>query len=239
LLERLEQETRRLPVPGHALINQLVQQATPAELGGKLSHVVADRLRISRGEANRRVAEAADLGPRQALTGEPLAPRLPATAAAQRAGEAGAGQVRVIRRFLDDLPCWVDAATREQAEADLVSLAAQYRPEQVREWADLIAYYLNPDGTYTDEERARRRGLTLGKQGVDGMSELRGWLTPEARATVEAVLAKTAAPGMCNPGDDAPVVDGPPDEEAKRRDTRSPAQRNHDGLNTGCYLWHT
>ena len=35
------------------------------------------------------------------------------------------------------------------------------------------------------EERARRRGLTLGKQGVDGMSQLRGWLTPEARATVD------------------------------------------------------
>ena len=54
LLERLEQEVRRLPVPGHALINQLVQQATPAELGGKLSHALADRLRITRGEANRR-----------------------------------------------------------------------------------------------------------------------------------------------------------------------------------------
>jgi hypothetical protein len=125
----------------------------------------------------------------------------------------------------------VDTATRERAEADLAKLATQYRPEQVGEWADLIAYYLNPDGTYTDEERARRRGLTLGKQGVDGMSLLRGWLTPEARATVEAVLAKTAAPGMCNPGDDTPVVDDPPDDQAKRRDTRSAAQRNHDGLN--------
>ncbi|OBG18752.1 DUF222 domain-containing protein [Mycobacterium sp. 852002-51057_SCH5723018] len=47
LLERLEHETRRLPVPGHALINQLVQQATPAELGGRLPHVLADRLRIT------------------------------------------------------------------------------------------------------------------------------------------------------------------------------------------------
>ena len=41
---------------------------------------------------------------------------------------------------------------------------------------------MNPDGTYTDADRARRRGLTLGKQGPDGMSQLRGWLTPEARA---------------------------------------------------------
>ena len=69
MLERLETVARRLPVPGHSVINQLVQQATPQELGGKLSHALADRLRISRGEANRRVAEAADLGPPYSATG--------------------------------------------------------------------------------------------------------------------------------------------------------------------------
>jgi DNA-binding GntR family transcriptional regulator len=54
MLERLEKVARRLPAPGHGLINQLVAQATPAELGGKLPHVVADRLRITRSEAARR-----------------------------------------------------------------------------------------------------------------------------------------------------------------------------------------
>ena len=63
-LERLEQETRRLRVPGHELINQIAEQSDSTELGGKLSHVLADRLRITRGEAGRRIAEAADLGPR-------------------------------------------------------------------------------------------------------------------------------------------------------------------------------
>ena len=65
------------------------------------------------------------------------------------------------------------------------------------------------------------------------MSAVRGWLTPEARATWEAVLAKLAAPGMCNPDDDTPVVDGAPPEEAVQRDTRTAPQRNHDGLNAG------
>ncbi|WP_156371919.1 DUF222 domain-containing protein, partial [Mycobacterium sp. UM_11] len=82
-------------------------------------------------------------------------------------------------------------------------------------------------------ERARRRGLTLGKQGPDGMSELRGLLTPELRATLEAVLAKLAAPGMCNPLDDMPCVDGTPSQEAIDHDGRSAAQRNHDGLTAG------
>jgi hypothetical protein len=72
--------------------------------------------------------------------------------------------------------------------------------------------------------------LTLGKQQADGMSELRGWVSPELRAALEAMLAKLAAPGMCNPDDDTAVVDGAAPQEAIDRDSRSPAQRNHDGL---------
>src|SRR6516162_8599706 len=62
------------------------------------------------------------------------------------------------------------------------------------------------------------------------MSPRRGWLTPEARATLEAVWAKLAAPGMCNPATETPCVDGPPTQEAIDTDTRSSAQRQHDGL---------
>ena len=221
LLEHLEKVARRLPVPGHALINNLVQQATPAELGGKLSHVLADRLRITRSEAGRRVAEAAELGPRQALTGEPLPPRLSANSAGQRSGAIGSGHIAVIRRFFDQLPCWVDVETRACAEQQLAAYAAQFRPETLSKIADRLADYLNPDGNFTDVDRARRRGLTLGKQDIDGMSRLSGWLTPETRATVEAMLAKLAAPGVCNPDDETPTVDGPPSEEAVQRDTRT------------------
>ena len=63
------------------------------------------------------------------------------------------------------------------------------------------------------------------------MSRLHGWITPELRATLEAVWAKLAAPGMCNPDDQTPVIDGAAGEEAVTRDQRSNAQRLHDGLN--------
>jgi hypothetical protein len=231
LLERLEKETRRLHASGHQLINQLAEQAPPEELGGRLSHALADRLHITPGEAGRRVAEAADLGPRRAITGEPLPPLLTATAAAEREGTIGSGHVRVIRRFFEHLPRSVDIGTRQQAEAHLAELANEHRPDDLIKLAEQLAAYLNPDGTYTDEDRAHRRGLNLGNQDVDGMSRLSGWLTPEARATLEAVLAKTATPGMCNPDDDTPVVDGPPPEAAGQHDTRSASQRSHDGLN--------
>lgn len=43
--------------------------------------------------------------------------------------------------------------------------------------------------------------------------------------------AKLAAPGMCNPEQKAPCVNGAPSKEQARRDTRSCPQRNHDALN--------
>src|ERR1700752_2046669 len=92
-LERLERVARRLRAPQHALINQLDAQAGAEELGPILRAALADRLRITKAEAGRGVAEAADLGERRALTGEPLAPLLSATAAAQREGLVGDGHV--------------------------------------------------------------------------------------------------------------------------------------------------
>src|SRR5262249_44687338 len=153
------------------------------------------------------------LGPRQGLTGEPVAPILAATAAAQRDGNLGVEHVAVIGRFYHRLPGWVDQDTRERAEAQLAKQGTQFRPEQLGTLAEVLADCLNPDGTYSDEDRARRRGLTLGKQHADGMSALRGVISPELRATLEAVLAKLAAPGMCNPDNDTPCVDGAPSQE--------------------------
>ena len=82
-------------------------------------------------------------------------------------------------------------------------------------------------------DRARRRYLRIGAQGAYGMSHITGLLDPEARATLDAVLAKWAAPEMCDPDDPSPTVDGDPDAHAKRADQRSQPQRNHDALNAG------
>ncbi|WP_415822864.1 HNH endonuclease signature motif containing protein, partial [Mycobacterium senriense] len=148
-----------------------------------------------------------------------------------RDGTIGADHVAVIRRLFRQLPESVDLETCVHAEKHLAAKATQFRPDQLAKLARRLMECLNPDGSYSDEDRARRRGLVLGSQQADGMSRLSGWLTPEARASWEAVLAKLAAPGMCNPDDDTPVVDGAPSEEAVQRDTRTPGQRNHDGLN--------
>jgi hypothetical protein len=230
MLARCEIFRRRLPALEHPLINQIGGQADATELGGTLPSALADRLRITRAEASRRIHDAAELGDRKAITGEPLPPLLSATAAAQRDGRIGSAHVAVIRGFVHRLPDFVDVETRVEAEAQLAGLGGQHRPDELSKLADKLTDCLNPDGNFTDDDRARRRGITIGGQGIDGMSPITGYLTPEARATLDAVLAKLAAPGMCNPADPTPCVSGAPSQQAIEHDTRSVAQRNHDAL---------
>jgi hypothetical protein len=230
LLQSCEWIRRCLPAVEHPLINQLSAQADPTELGGKLAPALADRLRITRAEASRRIHEAADLGERRALNGEPLEPVLPATAEAQRNGTIGAGHVAVIRGFFHRLPDFVDIETQAKAEAQLARLGAEHRPDELSKLAGKLTDCLNPDGDFTDIDRAKRRGITIGKQDIDGMSSINGFLNPEARATIDAVFAKLAAPGMCNPADDTPCVGGTPSQTAVDNDTRTAGQRNHDAL---------
>ena len=125
--------------------------------------MLSNRLRIGRGEA-RRLDEADDLGPRTAITGEPLPPVLPNVAAAQAAGMIGAEHLRIIRRFFADLPTAVDVETRQACEAHLAAIAAEHTPDSLRKAAERLMALVHPDGDFSDVDRARRRHLTLGKQ---------------------------------------------------------------------------
>jgi hypothetical protein len=100
--DRLETVYRRQTAVDHRLSHQLTSQASPVDLGGKSwSDVLHNRLRIGRGEARRRLDEAEDLGPRTALTGQPLQPGLPNVAAAQAAGKIGAEQLAGAKTALE------------------------------------------------------------------------------------------------------------------------------------------
>src|SRR5258705_1435640 len=230
LQHRREVVARSVPAVDHQIINRMAIEADPKALGGtNLADVLSTRLRISKGEAKRRIKQAELLGPRQAMTGEPLAPKLANTAAAQARGQIGSEHVRIIEKFFADLPGHTDGHTRELAEADLARIATGLGPVQFKQAADRLAFLLNQDGDLPDDaERARRRYLTIDKQGIDGMSRIYGLIDPECRATVEAVLAKWAAPGMCNPDDEAPCVDGEPSKEAVQGDAGPQGQPNQD-----------
>lgn len=201
-----------------------------SELGGAPHKVLADWLRISPAEARRRAAMVEPLTPRTALTGEPLPPRQPATARAWREGALDVEHVRAIQRFLAELPVAVPRADREDAEAFLAEHARNLRPDQLARLAEQLALALNPDGTFSDADRALRRGFTWSRQDASGMSTGRLVATPALRAELDAWLAKFAAPGVCNPSDPQPAVDDQPSQDQIDADRRTHAQRQHDAL---------
>lgn len=112
----------------------------------------------------------------------------------------------------------------------LLNLAAGFGPAHFQRLATVLLMVLGPDGRFADRDRAAKRSLTVSAQHRDGMRKLRATLTPEAWATLEPILEKLAAPGMCNPDDEHPCVSGTPSEEQIRADHRSASQRNHDAL---------
>ena len=231
-LDELETLGCRLPSVSHRLLARLQAEATPQEMGAKSwKEVLAVRWRISTSEAHRRLTEAAALAPRQAMTGESLPPVLPATATAQAHGLINAEHVEVIRKTMAKLPGFVDTATRERIEVDLVRTAVGNGPKELKDSADRTLFLLDQDGPEPDErERARKRGVTKHKQRADGMVDVSATLTPQAWAVWEPIFAKYAAPGMCNPDDPEPCTSGTPSQAQIDNDHRSLAQRQHDAL---------
>jgi len=232
VLDDLETLTCQLPTQSHRLLTKLQAETTPKAMGAKSwRDVLATRWRISPGEAGRRLDEAAQLAARQTLIGAPLDPELPCTAIAQSHGVINREHVHVLTKAMNRIPPAVDPATRGQVEADLVRAAMKLGPKELKDNADRTLFLLDQDGPEPDDtERARRRGVTKGPQRPDGTIPFKGTLTPEAWAIYEAIFAKWAAPGMCNPDDEHPCLTGTPTQHQIDDDHRSLSQRQHDAL---------
>lgn len=232
VLDEMQVLRCQLPSHDHRLLAHLQAETTAKEMGAKSwSQVLATRWRITTSEAGRRLADAALLGPRRSLTGEEMAPVLPATAAAMAHGAINAEHVKVIREAVDRIPASVDPRTRAQMEIDWARAAVGVGPKKLKDDANRTLFLLDQDGPEPDDhERQRRRGITKSPQQPDGMIALKAVLTPEAWAIVEAIFAKWAAPGMCNPADEHPCTAGTPTQEQITRDDRTLSQRQHDAL---------
>ena len=230
VLERMETARRRQIAVSNDVIGGLAKE-DPADVGGPVHKVVADWLRISCAEACRRLRDATQLSPRLTLTGQELPPELPATAQAWRDGMLDVQHLRVIQALFRNLPEATPVDTVEKVERFLARQAVKLRPDQLEKVAHQCALRIDPDGKFTDSDRARQRGFTWCGQRPDGMSLGKLVASPELRANLDAWLARFAAPGMCNPDDQSPCVEGEPAEETSSRDMRSHAQRQHDALN--------
>lgn len=228
-MDRLETARRRATACAGDLA-LAVERRGDAALGGVAHRVIADVIRISPGEARRRIRDAAQLAPRVTVTGQSLPPALEATAKAWHSGLLDPAHLRTIQKFFRDLPADVPAAQVERAEEYLAEKSAVLRTDQLETVADKLAVTINPDGRFSDDYRAAQRGFTWSRQRRDGMSMGTLTATPELRSMLDAWIAKFAAPGMCNPADQSPCIAGEPAPQCAEADTRTNSQRQHDAL---------
>ncbi len=105
------------------------------------------------------------------------------------AGAIGEDHLRVIAGRWTGCPPACRPIDRDEVERSLVREATKNDAEIVKAAGRRIDEIFNPDGDFDEADRARRRGMVLGRQGPDGMSRLSGWIDPETRGYVEAVTA--------------------------------------------------
>ncbi|MDY6995315.1 MAG: DUF222 domain-containing protein [Actinomycetota bacterium] len=222
LAARLETQHRTNRGLMYRVFTELADPPDEAAPMPDLVQRMARRLRIPTREVKRRVKTAARIRPRRQLTGPPLPPLLPVAAEAVESGTIGDDHLAEIAKTLDRLPSCVSVQDRADAETALVDAAAGHDADFVAELGTHLDDLFNPDGHFDESDRARRRGLQLGNQGIDGMSKLTGWIDPETRAYLEALTA-AVRPGRHLPDGAAEAT----------RDERSMTQRRHDGVKLG------
>ncbi|WP_067680220.1 HNH endonuclease signature motif containing protein [Nocardia miyunensis] len=238
LMRGVERAARMLVAVQHRVLIEVDSRSIPADTGAKtIKLFLMETLRLSNVEAGARVRAATRVGTFCDMSGAELAPELPCTAIALRRGDISVEHARRITAVMVRVPRGVDAADREAAEKLLAEFAATGSPDDIGKVGQSILAHLDPDGRITDEDdRARMRGIRIGRQRPDGMSPISGEIDPVLRALLDPVLAKYARPGVANPEDPTSPGAGVDRADpqliiaAAQRDTRTAAQRTHDAF---------
>lgn len=205
LQSRREHRTRTTAAADHRILAALQAQSTPKDIGARTwVQILITRLRISEAEAQRRVRDARDLGPRHSMDGQILEPELAACAAALAEGSINSGHVDEIRDAVTAAAKYTAPSNCAQLERDLVAAATGISPRTLREVATYALYNLNQNGDSPDVA-AHKRGITLGRQDADGLIRVTGWVDPELGAYLKTVNQVWGAPGVNNPADTDPV----------------------------------
>jgi hypothetical protein len=127
-LQDIESRMRRDYAAQLELIAELDTRNVAGEHGyPSLREFLRDVLRISRGEANRRIGHAHAVTDIELISGGTIEAPLQATATALRAGELGPEHVQTIAKTLTNLPMAVTPEDRRHAEDVLVRAATDGR----------------------------------------------------------------------------------------------------------------
>ena len=213
----LEAELSRVQFRQLAVLAELNSRNVAGTLGYRgLSQLIATQLRCTPGEARKRYLAVERFGSRRSLTGEPLQPRLPATAEAFAAGEIGPEHAAEIGKVVEAIPAAEQAEHAESVEATLLEHARTSDPRTVKLLGQRILAHLDPDGPSPAEQGRQQshRRLALTRL-ADGTGLLEGHLTPACLAVWETILTPLSAKRP---------------DDALGSDDRTPAQRLHDAF---------
>lgn len=228
-VQSFEQFRNRLALVDHRVVTDGDRRGLPDALTQpSMMRVLMHVLRVSPGEASRRVSAAEACGMRTSLLREELAPVRPHLAKAQRDGLVSPEQVDIIGRALRKVdragfnPTDIDAG-----EVSLTDFAATFGTKDLKLLADRVVDAINPDGTLPDDAvNWDRRHLSL-RRCRDGMYAGEFRLTGSLGAKLTALLQPLSRPRV----DSFPRPDRAPVQEV---DGRTFGQRTHDALEEAC-----
>lgn len=125
-----------------------------------------------------------------------------------------------------------EAKTRvAAADAPVAELVRTAGPDAVADLRPFLTGIAGIDEPYTDDDRARLRGVTIGRQRDDGMSPISGDLTPELASILQRLMADHANPGdLTADADAADAGERGTVQDPAEAESRNPAQRRHDAL---------
>lgn len=152
---------------------------------------------------------------------DPSAPHpehMPCVAAQVARGEMDHAAVAKVDKQIRDLPEQVQTEITRIADGPISDLTRKQGPDVLDKLRPFLLDLVGAEEPYTEKDHQRMRSLTLGKQGTDGMTQVRGVLTPEVTAVMQRLMADHAKTGDLWAPDD------------RREDDRTPEQRRHDAL---------
>jgi hypothetical protein len=235
-----EHVVRALMFQGLQRLLEVSNRGTFRKAGHSTMHrFVMSELRVSRGDASSRVKALDAVGEWLSIQGEKLPPKLPAAAKALSEGAIGLAHMDVMLDVRNKILHNSVPEIYDVVDQWMTDNARTADPAELKVCGREVLARVDPDGSLTDDaDRKRRRGLSLGDEGVDMMAKITGTLDPQTLALFKTVMDVWAAAGMNNPDDpespvgagDDPTHDPQVIEAAAQRDTRSMAQRQHDAF---------
>jgi hypothetical protein len=158
------------------------------------AHLLHQTLNITISDARARVAAATASLPSETPTGGSIEPDLPELLSALDAGEVSAGHAKVITRCWDKIPDAVDEATRGLCRDTLLDEATCRDENGLRQVAEEIEHIVDPDGKLSGKPAEERAELHLGQQRQDGLTPLRGLLSPLTAEQLRVAIDALSAP---------------------------------------------